>query len=158
MSLFILNIFFAAAFTILLESGTITTFFAGFLLGYVALWLSKPLYKDTRYFRKLPKAINLMVFFLVELVISNFKVLWDIVTPSHFNRPGIIGVPLTASSDLEIFIVANLISLTPGSLSVDLSGDRKILYVHIMFLNDPEKTKHSIKTGLERRVLEVMRT
>jgi len=158
MSLFILNIIFAAVFTILLESGTITTFFAGFLLGYVALWLSKPLYRDTRYFRKLPKTINLIGFFLLELVLSNFKVLWDIVTPSHINRPGIVGVPLSARSDLEIFVVANLISLTPGSLSVDLSGDRKILYVHIMFLDDPEKTRQYIKTGLERRVLEVMRT
>ncbi len=158
MSLFILNIIFAAVFTTLLESGTITTFFAGFLLGYVALWLSKPLYGDTRYFRKLPKAVNLIAFFLLELVVSNLKVLWDIVTPSHFNRPGIIGVPLSARSDLEIFIVANLISLTPGSLSIDLSKNRKILYVHIMFLDDPEKTKHSIKIGLERRVLEVMRT
>lgn len=158
MSLFILNIIFAAAFTILLESGTITTFFSGFLLGYVALWLSKPLYKDTRYFRKLPKTINLIVFFLVELVVSNFKVLWDIATPSHINRPGIVGVPLSARTDLEIFIVANLLSLTPGSLSVDISRDRKILFVHIMFLDDPEKTRNSIKTGLERRVLEVMRT
>lgn len=158
MSLFILNIIFAAVFTILLESGTIATFFGGFMLGYAALWLSKPLYKDTRYFRKLPKAINLIGFFLLELVVSNFKVLWDIVTPSHINRPGIVGVPLSARTDLEIFIVANLLSLTPGSLSVDLSRDRKILYVHIMFLDDPEKTRNAIKTGLERRVLEVMRT
>ncbi len=158
MSLFILNIIFAAVFSILLESGTITSFFVGFLLGYAALWLSKPLYRDTRYFRKLPKTVNLICFFLLELVVSNLKVLWDIVTPSHINRPGIIGVPLSARSDLEIFLVANLISLTPGSLSVDLSRNRKILYVHIMFLEDPEKSRQYIKTGLERRVLEVMRS
>lgn len=158
MSLFILNIVFAAVFTTLLGSGTIAVFFVGFFLGYVALWLSQPLYKDTRYFSKLPKTINLIGFFLMELVVSNFKVLWDIMTPRHINRPGIVGVPLTARSDLEIFIVANLLSLTPGSLSVDLSRDRKILYVHIMFLEDPEKTRQEIKNGLERRVLEVMRT
>jgi multicomponent Na+:H+ antiporter subunit E len=67
-------------------------------------------------------------------------------------------VPLSARSDLEIFVVANLLSLTPGSLSVDLSRDRRTLYVHIMFLDDPEKARQQIKDGLERRVLEVMRT
>jgi multicomponent Na+:H+ antiporter subunit E len=158
MSLFILNIAFAVVFTTLLGSGTIASFFAGFLLGYIALWFSKPLYRDTRYFRKLPKAINLIGYFLVELAVSNLKVLWDIITPGHINRPGIVGVPLSARSDLEIFVVANLLSLTPGSLSVDLSRDRRTLYVHIMFLDDPEKARQQIKDGLERRVLEVMRT
>lgn len=158
MSLFILNIIFAIAFTTLLGSGTISSFLFGFIIGYIALWLSKPLYHDTRYFRKLPKTINLIGYFLKELAVSNLKVLWDIVTPGHINRPGIIGVPLSARSDLEIFIVANLLSLTPGTLSVDLSKDRKTLYVHIMFLDDAEKARQEIKNGLEKRVLEVMRT
>ncbi len=157
MSLFVLNIGFAVAFTTLLGSGTIVSFLFGFLLGYLALWLSKPLYHDSRYFRKLPKAINLIGYFLFELMVSNLKVLWDIITPGHINRPGIIGVPLSAQSDLEIFLVANLLSLTPGSLSVDLSPDRKTLYVHIMFLDDAEKARQAIQNNLERRVLEVMR-
>ncbi|MBE0585707.1 MAG: Na+/H+ antiporter subunit E [Desulfofustis sp.] len=158
MSLFALNIGFAVLFTTLLGQGTIASFLFGFFIGYLALWLSQPLYQDTRYFKKLPKAINLIVFFLKELAISNLKVLWDIITPGHINRPGIIGVPLTARSDLEIFLVANLVSLTPGTLSVDVSTDRKILYVHIMFLDDVEEARRDIKNGLEKRVLEVLRT
>jgi multicomponent Na+:H+ antiporter subunit E len=158
MSLLILNIAFAAVFTILLGSGNIAVFLFGFALGYIALWLSKPLYRDTRYFQKLPKIINLAAFFLKELVVSNLRVLWDVITPRHINRPGIIGVPLTAQTDLEIFVVANLISLTPGTLSVDLSADRKTLYVHVMFLDDVEMVRREIKNGLERRVLEVMRS
>jgi multicomponent Na+:H+ antiporter subunit E len=54
-------------------------------------------------------------------------------------------------------LVANLISLTPGTLSLDLSPDRRVLYIHVMFLDDIEKTRQQIKQGLERRVLEVMR-
>ena len=157
MSLLILNLLFAGLFMILLGSGSIGVFLSGFGLGYAALWLSKPLYRDTRYFKKLPKTINLVVYFLKELVISNLRVLWDVVTPGHINRPGIIGVPLTAQTDLEIFIVASLISLTPGTLSVDLSEDRKTLFVHVMFLEDVESAKEEIKNGLERRILEVMR-
>lgn len=157
MSLPILNIVFAAVFTILLGSNSISVFLFGFVLGYAALWLSKPLYRDTRYFRQLPKTINLASYFLKELVISNLRVLWDVITPRHINRPGIIGVPLTAQTDLEIFIVASMISLTPGTLSVDLSEDRKTLFVHVMFLDDVEKARKEIKNGLESRILEVTR-
>lgn len=158
MSLLVLNIVFAAVFTTLLGSGRISNFLLGFVLGYLALWLSKPLYRDTRYFKKVPKTINLAVFFLKELVVSNLRVLWEVITPHSINRPGIIGVPLTASTDLEIFIVANLISLTPGTLSLDLSEDRKTLYVHVMFLDDVNSARSSIKNGLEKRVLEVTRS
>ena len=157
MSLLILNLLFAVVFTILLGSDNIGVFLSGFALGYVALWLSKPLYRDTSYFKKLPLTLNLAAYFLLELVISSLRVLLDVIRPRHINRPGIIGVPLTAQTDLEIFVVASLISLTPGTLSVDLSEDRKTLFVHVMFLDDVEKTRKEIKNGLERRILEVMR-
>jgi len=141
MNLLILNLLLAGLFTILLGSGSVGVFLFGLGLSYVALWLSKPLYHNTRYFMTLPKTINLVAYFLKELVISNLRVLWDVITPRHINRPGIIGVPLTAQTDLEIFVVASLISLTPGTLSVDLSEDRKTLFVHVMFLEDVEKAK-----------------
>jgi multicomponent Na+:H+ antiporter subunit E len=64
---------------------------------------------------------------------------------------------LDARTDAEIMLVANLISLTPGTLSLDISEDRRVLYIHVMFLDDIEKTRQQIKQGLERRVLEVMR-
>ena len=60
-------------------------------------------------------------------------------------------------SDLEIMLVANLVSLTPGTLSIDVSTDRKTLFVHVMFLEDVEEVCHAIKNGLEKRVLEVLR-
>ena len=157
MSLPILNIVLAVVFMILLGSDSINVFLSGFVLGYAALWLSKPLYPDTLYFKKLPKTINLAGYFLKELIVSNLRVLWDVITPRHINRPGIIGIPLTAQTELEIFVVASLISLTPGTLSVDLSEDHKTLFVHVMFLDDVEKARAEIKNGLERRILEVMR-
>jgi multicomponent Na+:H+ antiporter subunit E len=157
MPLLLLNIFIAAVFTLLLGSTRISAFVMGFILGYLILWVSSPLYPDTRYFRKLPKTLNLTAYFLKELVISNLKVAWDVITPGHISRPGIIGVPLTARTSLEIFLVSNLVSLTPGTLSVDLSEDNKILYVHVMFLEDVEQTRSQIIHGLERRILEVTR-
>jgi len=136
---------------------TLGGFLTGFALGYVALWITQPLYGGSRYFQRLPKAARLAGYFLMELMVSNLQVLWDVVTPGHISHPGIVGVPLRAETEMEILLLANLISLTPGTLSIDLSEDRKTLYVHVMFLDDPDRFRQSITDGVERRVLEVMR-
>ena len=157
MNLFLLNIFLALGFSAVLGQLNFSGFIAGFVVGYLALWLSKPLYGNTRYFERLPKVLGLITFFGKELLISNVKVLWDVITPQHISRPGIIAIPLDARTDAEIMLVANLISLTPGTLSLDLSENRRLLYVHVMFLDDIDQMRRQIKQGLERRVLEVMR-
>ena len=157
MNLFLLNIFLALGFSAVLGQLNLSGFIAGFVISYLALWLSKPLYGNTRYFERLPKVLVLIAFFLKELLVSNVKVLWDVITPQHISRPGIIAIPLDARTDAEIMLVANLISLTPGTLSLDLSEDRRLLFVHVMFLDDIDEIRRQIKQGLEKRVLEVMR-
>jgi multicomponent Na+:H+ antiporter subunit E len=73
-------------------------------------------------------------------------------------HPGVIAVPLDARTDAEITLLANLITLTPGTLSIDVSADRKVLYIHTMDLgDDPVRFRREIKEGFERRLLEVMR-
>ena len=157
MSLILLNLLLALGYMIVLESFTLKSLCIGFLLGYGALWLTRPLYREKRYFKRVFIIFRLVAYFVRELLVSNLRVLWDVVTPSHISRPGIIRFPLEARTAFEIMLVANLISLTPGTLSVDLSADRRYLYVHVMFLDDADKTCRELKTGLERRVLEVLR-
>ena len=157
MSLFFINTFIALAYMGVQGTFSLTGFWVGFALGYLALWITKPLYGTTRYFHRVPKTVRLLGYFLVELIRSNLKVFWDVITPGHISRPGIVGVPLSATTDMEILLVANLISLTPGTLSIDLSADRRTLFVHVMFLDDPAQFRESIKNGIERRVLEVTR-
>ena len=65
--------------------------------------------------------------------------------------------PLDANTDGEITLLANLITLTPGTLSFDLSKDRRTLYVHAMFVDSPESVRDTIKSGFERRLLELTR-
>jgi multicomponent Na+:H+ antiporter subunit E len=156
-NLFFINGFIALGFIGVQGRFTLSGLLVGFGLGYLALWLTRPLYGETRYFQRVPKTARLLAYFLVELVRSNLRVLWDVVTPGHISRPGIVGIPLSAQSDLEILLVANLISLTPGTLSIDLAEDRRTLYVHVMFLDDPEEFRKGIQNGLERLVLEVTR-
>ncbi len=78
---------------------------------------------------------------------------------SDYICPGVVAVPLDAKTDIEITLLACLITLTPGSVSLDLSEDRKTLFVHAMYIDnqDVEAYRRSIKEGLERRVLELLR-
>ena len=110
-----------------------------------------------RLLTKLAKLTALAGFFVWELIVSSIRVAWDVLTPSAHRAPGIIAVPLSARTDAEIAWVANLITLTPGSLSLDVSSDRTILYVHTLFADDPEVARRALKDGFERRVLELLR-
>lgn len=136
---------------------TIWSLFLGYLIGMFVLWL--PTRKERRppYFRKVWKALGFAGFFLKELTVASLRVAQDVVTPRILMRPAVLAVPLDARSDFEITLVANLVSLTPGTLSVDVSRDRRFLYVHAMFVDDPDRMRRKIKTGFERRVLELTR-
>jgi multicomponent Na+:H+ antiporter subunit E len=129
----------------------------GFALGYVVLWWLRPLLGPTQYFRKLPESIRFAFFFLRELIHSNLRVAWDVISPKSRRKPGIVAVPLDVSTDIEITVLANLITLTPGTLSLDVSDDRRVLYVHGMFVEDPQLMRNEIKSGFERRVMELLR-
>lgn len=157
MHLFALNLMFALLFALFSGGALGSGLILGFGLGYLALWLTRPLYGASKYFQRLPRILSLLIFFLKELIYSNLMVLWDVVTPTHISQPGIVELPLSAKSDLEIFLVANLISLTPGTLSLDISPDRRHLYVHVMFLEDVAALRTHLKEGIERRILAVLR-
>ena len=129
----------------------------GFLAGYGVLWLARPLLGPTGYFSKLPRAVAFAVFFLWELLLSSLRVAWDVLTPRSSRRPGVVAVPLAARTDAEITLLANLVTLTPGSLSLEVSPDRRTLFVHTMFVSDPAAVRRQIKNGFERRVLELLR-
>lgn len=157
MNLFAFNVLLAIGFMIVLDSFTLQSLLAGFFLGFAALWLTRSHASQISYFRRTITVLNLIAFFFKALVISNLKVVWDVITPGHISQPGIVRVPLDAKTDFEIMMVANLISLTPGTLSIDLSDDRRFLYVHVMFMHDVAEVRRELKQGLEKRVLEVLR-
>jgi len=157
MNLFLLNLILALAFAAVFGSITVPALIGGYALGYLALWATRPLYGDTPYFRRSVGLVRLTGFFLWELVVSSLRVAWDVVTPQNKSKPGILAMPLEVESDIEIMLLANLISLTPGTLSLDVSEDRRHLYVHAMFVDDESALVAELKTGMERRVLEAMR-
>jgi multicomponent Na+:H+ antiporter subunit E len=129
----------------------------GFLIGYLILGSMRFKDQKTSYFAKVSQAVRFLLVFLKEMLVSSVRVAYDVITPADHAKPGVIAVPLDAETDAEIALLANVISLTPGTLSLDVSEDRKTLYIHAMFIDNPDALRREIKEGLEKRLLELMR-
>jgi multicomponent Na+:H+ antiporter subunit E len=129
----------------------------GVLLGWLAVRVARPLgpYPILAKVRPL-KAAGLLLYLAWQIVVANLKVFAAVVGPRRLLRPALVAVPLDVTTDGQIAALANLISLTPGTLSLDVSPDRRTLYVHAMFASSPEALRREIKNGFERRVLEAL--
>jgi multicomponent Na+:H+ antiporter subunit E len=156
-TLFLWNILLAVTWAAVAERFSPANLGFGFGLGYAILWLAQPALGPSNYFRKVRQVIGFAVFFVRELVKANLRVAHDVLTPTLYTRPGTIAVPLDVTTDAEITVLATLITLTPGTLSLDVSADRRVLYIHAMFIDDPEALRREIKEGFERRTLELLR-
>ncbi|MDQ3190956.1 MAG: Na+/H+ antiporter subunit E [Bacteroidota bacterium] len=157
MRAFLTNILLTFVWVALTGEFVYQNFIVGFALSFFVLWISTGYGKSSRYFPRLISTIGLFFYFMWELLKANLLVTYDIITPEFKMTPAIIAVPLTAQTDLEITLLANLITLTPGTLSIDVSDDKKIIYIHTMYFETKEKFIDEIKSGLERRILEVLR-
>jgi multicomponent Na+:H+ antiporter subunit E len=153
------NLLLALAWVALQAEVTLGNLVVGHVLGYLILLtlVKGGVLPESRYVGKVRMALGLAAFFLRDLVVANLRLARDVVATKHSIRPGIIAVPLDASSDGEILLLTALINLTPGSVALDVSPDRKQLYVHAMYVDSAEAARDEIKNGYERRVLNLLR-
>ena len=154
---FLMNLLLTFIWVALTGSMYYSNFLFGFLLGFFILWIMNRNETDQRYFYRVPKTISFIFFFLYEMIVANLQVAYDVITPKYFFKPGIVKYPMDARSDFEINLLSTIISLTPGTLILDVSDDKKTLYIHVMYLQDKEKFMNQLKNGIERRLLEILR-
>jgi len=100
------------------------------------------------------RILKLLLVFVRELALSVLRVTRLVLSPRMAIRPGIFAFPLTLQRDFEITLLANLITLTPGTLTVDVSDDRKTLLVHAIDSPDPDRARSEIANGFERLIRE----
>jgi multicomponent Na+:H+ antiporter subunit E len=109
------------------------------------------------YSKKIFWFLYFLVYVIKDLIISNFIVAYYIlVVPSRKLKPGVVAVPLEQGSDLQLVLLSNVISLSPGTLSIDLSDDKKFLFVHSMFCQYPEIFIKETKKNFERPIIGMM--
>ncbi|RUT31031.1 Na+/H+ antiporter subunit E [Arsenicitalea aurantiaca] len=138
-------------------SFTLPNLLFGGLVGGIAALLLRNSMRGPASLRRLGAFVSLAWLFLVELMISATKVALLVLRPDLKQRlsPGIIAYPLKARSDVQITVLANLITLTPGTLSVDVSDDRSTLFIHALEADDADAVIAAIASGFEAKVMEV---
>ena len=147
------SILLALAWAALQGEITLANLLVGLVLGgTILMLLSKGGVMPATMTTRTVHAIELAAFFLWELVIANVRVAMDVLRPRTAIRPAVLAIPLEVTSDSEILLLSMLINITPGSVTVDLSDDRRTLYVHVMHMDSPEASRREIKDGFERRV------
>jgi multicomponent Na+:H+ antiporter subunit E len=128
----------------------------GYGLGYAVLaLLEKGGVLPSTFQTKVGRVLSLATFFAWELIVANVKVAADVLRPRTAIRPAVIAIPLAITSDAEILLLSALINITPGSVTIDLSEDRRTLYVHVMHMTSADQSREEIKNGFERRVKRV---
>lgn len=155
MSLFLLNILLAIAWAALTGSFQPLDLLFGFLLGYLVLWLGTRMGTPPQYFRKISLVLGLLGVFLLDLLRANIRMAILILSPRMKLRPAVVAVPLVLKSKSAIVLLINLITLTPGTLSLDITTDQSVMFVHTVYLEDPEQFKQQLLTGYEKRLKEL---
>ncbi len=127
----------------------------GFVLGFLVISIVEPAYG-----KRVLGGMAFTVYVLLAILESNLRLAWIVIQPRPPLDPGIVAIPLTVTTDLEITLLASIITLTPGTLSVDLREDsqgRKHLLVHSLQVKDREAFRREIKERFEQRLLAVTR-
>jgi len=155
MSLLLLNILLAIVWAALTGSFQPLDLLFGFLLGYLVLWIITRIGQPSQYFRRIPLILGLLGHFLVDLLQANIRMASIILSPRMKLRPAVIAVPLSLKSEAAIILLANLMTLTPGTLTLDISTDRRVIYIHTVHMDDPQAFKQELIDSYERRLKEL---
>ncbi|MCP3680142.1 MAG: Na+/H+ antiporter subunit E [Gammaproteobacteria bacterium] len=110
-----------------------------------------------RYIGKIAWLIYFVLYIIFEVVISSVRVSRDVLSPRLKISPGVLAIPLGTDTDVEITILANLVSYTPGTLTLDVSTDHRTLFVHTMFADEADAVRRAVQWHLERVILRILR-
>jgi multicomponent Na+:H+ antiporter subunit E len=153
------NILLALAWTALQGSLSLTNLVVGYGLGYLVLRaLAQGGVLPRQYVGRVGTFLGLFFYLVYELILANIRLTSDVVRLRHSMRPAVIRLPLDARTDGEILMLAALINLTPGSIALDVSEDRRHMYVHVMDMRTPADTRRDLKHGFERWVIRLFAT
>ena len=153
----LLNVFIAFLWMFLTVTFNASTFIVGFLLGALMLWITKGFFPGRFYMNRVWAVIKLILLFFKELIMANVHVLVLIVQPKMPIKPAIFALPTVLEKDWEITLLSSLITLTPGTLVIDVSDDSKTLYIHALDYGDADEAIDSIKNTFEKAIQEVSR-
>jgi multicomponent Na+:H+ antiporter subunit E len=162
------NVLLALMWVLLNENVTRDTFISSFVAGNIVAaivqWIFRRIEGPERSFflralrpAKLGVLIKLIYNFTYELILSNIQVAKVVIQPRLNVQPALIRLPIELENDLSITMLANMITMTPGTITMDVAEDRKSLVVHCLNVTDIEGTKQTIRDKFELPLRELER-
>lgn len=128
----------------------------GLILGVIIPWGTSVWWPDTPNGFRLGRMAVYIVIVLWDIMVANVQVAWIVLTkPNAKLRPAWVVVPLELRQPEAITILAGTVTLTPGTVSADLSDEGHSLLVHALHTDDPDAVRDDIKQRYERRLLEI---
>lgn len=153
----LINIVITFVWMFLYSSWDLPTFIVGYLVGIVLLLMLRRFFDGPLYIRKLYRFFILSLILLRELILANIAVVKQVFKPKLTIKPGVFALKTDLNSDWEVTLLANLITLTPGTVTVDISPDQRTLYIHALDIDDIDEAVTSIKDSFEKAIMEVSR-
>lgn len=155
-NVFYVNLLLAVLWAALHADLSVTTTGVGFLFGFLLLSVI-----HHGYGAAVLGAVGFLIFLVKAIILSSIQVAGYVIAPKLKLDQGIVAIPLAARTDLEIALLASAITLTPGTISVDVGhdgdGEQRVLYVHNLVMGDADDVRNTIKQEFERRILRVTR-
>jgi multicomponent Na+:H+ antiporter subunit E len=164
-----LNLVLAVAWMALQSSFTLADFIVGFVFSFAIIalvqrTLGQSLYplrrrqdippQSRNYVIRTWRLFSFLIYGLWSIIKANIDVARIVLSPQMKFTPGFVAVPLDVKSDVGITILANIITLTPGTVTIDVASDHKQLYIHALNVGDPDALRRDIKHDFEQRIRE----
>ena len=131
------------------------SFIKGYIFGLLIIFVLRRSFGSRFYLFRLWSFIKLIFIFIKELILSNIAIVKVVLKPKLDMRPAIFAMDTELTKDWQITLLSSLITLTPGTLVIDVSEDNKTLFIHAMNIGEVEDEINSIKNSFEKAILEV---
>lgn len=153
--LFLLNLFLATVYVVLTDDLSALNLLTGFFIGALVVTIYARATDRPSYFGKIGRLLRFSGYFVRILTKANVQVAWEIITPGYTMSPRIIRYPVRDLSAVQITTLANAITLTPGTLTVDVDEPGEYLHIHCMYAADRDDAVAAIDELRDRLVREV---
>jgi multicomponent Na+:H+ antiporter subunit E len=154
MRFFIWSLIFACVWVAVTGAFTVPNLALGFVFGAASLFFIRNDIAASAFIFRPRRILSLAGLFVYELMMSAIKVATLVLRPKLDLKPGIFAYDTSLTKDGHITLLANLITLTPGTLTVDVSDDERTLYIHALDCSDVEATRADIRNGFEKKIKE----
>lgn len=141
---------------LLANAYTINSLVFGLLMGLVIPWITAPYWPDRPVIRNFPGIVEYIAIVMWDIIKSNIAVAKIVLfVPNDKLQPAWVTVPLDLHEPEAITVLAGTITMTPGTLTAELSADGHSLLVHCLHAPDPDGVRDEIKERYERRLKEI---